>query len=168
MASQKSPRVGMFGKPLSEYLSFQKIPLAIVAAAGLARLGLSLAGLSNETVAFLSMTVLGWLAVLYYGVAAHTSGFGSYKELLPLVTIQVVLVQLIAVLGILLSTAGLSNVYAAPEYSGPLSGPSPNQWIHALAHLTIGIVVPILLSWAVASLVMLAAKKLSRGRVAAT
>ena len=157
----------MFGKRVSDYLAFQKVPLVLVAAVGLARLGLSLAGLSNETVAFLSMTVLGWLAVLYYGVAAHTSGFGSYRELLPLVTIQVVVVQLIAVLGILLSIAGLSNVYAAPEYSGPLSGPAPNQWVHLLAHLTIGIVVPILLSWAVASLMMLAAKKVSRRRVAA-
>ena len=75
---------------------------------------------------------------------------------------QVVLVQAIAVLGILLAIAGFPNIYAAPEYSGPPFARSPNQWSHALAHLTIGIVVPVLLSWGVASLVLLITKKVAR------
>src|SRR2546422_3667947 len=137
----------MFGKRISEYLGFQKVWLILIAAVGLARLGLSLAGLPDRTVMFLSMTVVGWAAVVYYGVAVHTKGFGSYKRLLPLMIFQVVLVQAIAVLGILLAIAGFPNIYAAPQYSGPPFARSPNQWNHALAHLTIGIAAPVLLGW---------------------
>jgi hypothetical protein len=152
----------MFGKRLSDYLRFQKVPLTLVAAVGLARLGLSLAGLPDSSVAWLSMTVASWATVFYYGVAVHTRGFGSYRQLLPLLAIQTIVVQVIAVSGILLAIAGFPNVYAAPEYSGPPFARSPNQWSHALAHLTIGIVVPILLTWGVASLTLLVTKKVTR------
>ena len=152
----------MFGKRVLEYLGFQKAWLVLLAVVGLGRLGLSLAGLPDRTVMWLSMTVVGWAAVFYYGVAVHTRGFGSYKHLLPLMIFQVVLVQAIAVFGILLAIAGLPNIYAAPEYSGPPFARSANQWTHALAHLTIGIVVPVLLGWGVGSLVLLITKKVAR------
>jgi hypothetical protein len=152
----------MFGKRVSEYLGFQKVWLALIAAVGLARLGLSLAGLPDRTVMFLSMTAVGWAAVVYYGVAVHTRGFGSYKQLLPLMIFQMLLVQSIAVAGILLAIAGFPNIYAAPEYSGPPFARSANQWSHALAHLTIGIVVPVLLGWGVAALVLLITKRVAR------
>ena len=152
----------MFGKRISEYLRFQKVWLALIAAVGLARLGLSLAGLPDRTVMFLSMTAVGWAAVIYYGVAVHTKGFGSYKQLLPLMIFQVVLVQAIAVAGILLAIAGFPNIYAAPEYSGPPFARSANQWSHALAHLTIGMVAPVLLWWGVGSLVLLITKRVAR------
>jgi len=152
----------MFGKRISQYLAFQKVPLAIIAAVGLARLGLSRAGLPDATVTLLSMTVAGWLAILYYGIAVHTRGFGSYRQLLPLVFFQMVLVPAIAVSGILLAIAGFPNIYAAPEYSGPPFARSANQWSHALAHLTIGIVVPTLLGWGVSSLVLLITKRVAR------
>jgi hypothetical protein len=152
----------MFGKRVTEYLGFQKAWLVLLAVVGLGRLGLSLAGLPDRTVMWLSMTVVGWAAVFYYGVAVHTRGFGSYKHLLPLMIFQVVLVQAIAVFGILLAIAGLPNIYAAPEYSGPPFARSANQWTHALAHLTIGIVVPVLLGWGVGSLVLLITKKVAR------
>jgi len=148
----------MFGKPVSEYLRFQKVVLAVLAAVGLARLGLSLAGVPNATVAWLSMNVVGWAGVLYYGVAVHTRGFGSYRQLLPLALFQITLQQLIAVLGILLAIAGRPNVYAAPEYSFG----AQSQWLHALSHLTIGIVVATLLMWGVASLVLLVTRKIVR------
>jgi hypothetical protein len=152
----------MFGKRLLQYLGFQKVWLALIAAVGLARLGLSLAGLPDRNVTLLSMTVVGWAAVFYYGVAVHMRGFGSYKQLLPLMVFQVILVQSIAVAGILLAIAGFPNIYAAPEYSGPPFARSPNQWLHILAHLTIGIVAPVLLWWGVASLVLLITKRVAR------
>lgn len=148
----------MFGKTVSEYLGFQKFVLVLLAAVGLARLFLSLAGVPDSAARWLSMNAVGWAAVFYYGVAVHTSGFGSYKQLLPLGFFQIVVQQSIAVLGILLSIAGFSNIYAAPEYSFAL----PSQWIHLLSHLTIGILVPPLLFWAVGSLVMLVTKKVAR------
>jgi hypothetical protein len=146
----------MFGKRLSQYLGFQKVFLGLLAAVGLARLGLSLAGGPNATVAWLSMNAVAWAGTLYYGVAVQTRGFGSYRQILPLAFFQTVLQQSIAVVGILLAIAGLPNVYAAPEYSFGAG----NQWLHALSHLTIGIVVPSLLMWGVASLVLLITRKL--------
>ncbi len=152
----------MFGKRLSQYLGFQKVWLALIAAVGMARLGLSLAGLPDSTVTYFSITTVGWAAVLYYGVAVHTRGLGGYKQLLPLMIFQVVLVQAIAVSGILLAIAGFQNIYAAPEYSGPPFARSSNQWSHALAHLTIGMVAPVLLWWGVGSLVLLITKRVAK------
>lgn len=148
----------MFGKRVSEYLGFQKVWLALLAAVGLTRLVLSLAGVPDSTVAWLSMNVVGWAAAFYYGVAVYKKRFGSYKHILPLAFFQTVLQQSIAALGILLAIAGYPNVYAAPEYSFNIQ----NQWLHVSSHLTIGIVVPPLLIWAVASLVMLITKKVAR------
>lgn len=147
----------MFGKRLSQYLGFQKVILGLLAAVGLVRLGLSLAGLPNTTVAWLSMNAVGWAGALYYGLAVHTRGFGSYKQILPLGFFQTVLQQGIAVLGILLAISGYSNVYAAPEFSFG----AESQWVHLLSHLTIGIIVPPLLLWAVAALVLMVTKRVA-------
>jgi hypothetical protein len=147
----------MFGKRISEYLDFQKVFLILIAAVGLARLGLSLAGLPITTVRWFSMNVVAWAGVFYYGVAVHTKGFGSYKQLLPLGLFQTILQQLIAVLGILLAIAGRPNIYSAPEYSFG----AQSQWAHLMAHLTIGIIVPPILIWGISSLVMLITKKVS-------
>jgi hypothetical protein len=149
----------MFGKRVSEYLAFQWPLLVLTAAVGLARLGLSLAGTPDATVKWLSMNVLLWAGAVYYGVAVQRRGFGGYKQLLPLVTFQVAVLHAVAVTGILLSIAGASNVFAAPEYSGPAA---QNQWLHALAHLTIGMVVASLLLWGVASLALWIAKRAAR------
>ena len=147
----------MFGKRLSEYLGFQKVILGLLAAVGLVRLGLSLAGLPNTTVAWLSMNAVAWAGALYYGVAVHTKGFGSYKQILPLGFFQTVLQQGIAAFGILLAIGGYPNVYAAPEFSFG----AQSQWVHLLSHLTIGIIVPPLLLWAVAALVLMVTKKVA-------
>ena len=50
--------------------------LGLLAVVGLARLGLSLAGLPNSTVTWLSMTVVGWGAIVYYGVVPSLLGWG--------------------------------------------------------------------------------------------
>ena len=153
----------MFGKPVAQYLAFQKAFLVALAVVGLARLGLSLAGLPNATVLWLSMNVVVWAGTVYYGAAVYTRGFGGYRQLLPLLLFQMLLFQGIAVLGILRAVAGRPNIFAAPEYSFG----AQSQWVHALAHLTIGIVVPVLLTWGIASLVMLVTRKLSpRGAAA--
>ena len=147
----------MFGKPLSQYLDFQKVILGLIAAVGLARLGMSLAGTPNSAVAFLSMNVVAWAGALYYGLAADRHGFTRYKQLLPLGFFQIVLQQVIAVVGILLAIAGYANIYAAPEFSFG----AQSQWLHILAHLTIGLVIPPFLFWGVSSLVMLITKKVT-------
>ena len=148
----------MFGKRISEYLRFQGVVLALLAAVGLARLGLSLAGVSQNVVWWLSMNLVGWTGAIYYGIAARKAGFDRYKQLLPLAFFQTVLFHAIAVAGILLTIAGLPNIYAAPEFSGPAA---QNQWLHAGAHLTIGMVAATLIWWGVASIAMLVTRKLA-------
>jgi hypothetical protein len=153
----------MFGKRISEYLDFQKVALIVLAVVGLLRLALSLAGVSTSTVALLSMNAVTWAATIYYGIAVYTRGFGSYRQILPLAFFQILVQQVIAVLGILLAIAGYDNVYAAPEFSFGVA----NQWHHLLAHLTIGMIVPPFLLWAVGSLVMWITKKVLRKRATA-
>ncbi len=153
----------MFGKPVAEYFAFQRVFLILLAAVGLTRLALSLAGLPNSVVLWFSMNLVAWAGTFYYGFAVPTKAFGGYRQLLPLVFFQIALFQLVAVLGILFAIAGFGNIFAAPEYSVPGQG----QGVHVLAHLTVGIVVPSLLTWGVASLVMLATRKLRRPRTAA-
>ena len=127
----------MFGKRVSEYLAFEKIWLFLIAAVGLVRLGVSLAGAPDRTAAWFSMNVVVWAGCLYYGAAVHTRGFGSYRQLLPLMIFATLTMQSIAVLGILLAIAGVPNVFAAPEFS---QRPEPMDPL--LAHLTIGLAVP--------------------------
>jgi hypothetical protein len=150
----------MFGKKVSQYLEFQKLLLALTAVVGLARLGLSLAGVPDEAVRWLSMNILIWGGAVYYGVAVHARGFGSYKQLLPLVFFQVAILHVIAVAGIVLQIAGFPNIFAAPEYSGPAT--MPNQWLHAVSHLTIGMVAAPLVLWAVASLAHWITRRVAR------
>ncbi len=149
----------MFGKRISEYIAFQKVVLAILAAVGLVRLGLSLAGVADSVAVYFSMTAVVLAGVVYYGVTVHTTGFGSYKQLLPLVFFQSVVANLVAVLGIGLDIAGMHNILARPEYSGPFG---QNQTMHALSHLTLGMILPTLIQWALASIVMLITKSVAK------
>lgn len=149
----------MFGKPIAAYLSFQKVVLALLAAVGLARLGLSLAGVATSLVAWVSMNLVGWLGAFYYGAASRKAGFDRYKQLLPLALFQAIVFHTIAVIGILLAIGGMPNIYAAPEFSGPAA---QSQWLHAAAHLTIGMVAATLIWWGAASLARLVATKISR------
>ena len=157
MNANAGPRT-VFGKTIPEYLSFQKVVLALLAVVGLTRLGLSLLGVPHSVVVWFSMNLVVWAGAVYYGIAAHRRAFGSYKQLLPLTFFQAVLFHAIAVLGILLTIAGMTNIYATPEYSGPAAH---NQWLHALAHLTIGMVATTLILWGVACLAMLISRKVA-------
>ena len=78
----------IFGKSLSDYVSFEKGFLILVVVVGLARLALSLLGVPNSTAKFVSLTVLLLLGMVYYSVRVHTSGFGSYKQLLPVLALR--------------------------------------------------------------------------------
>ncbi|HEV2493242.1 MAG TPA: hypothetical protein VG204_09250 [Terriglobia bacterium] len=151
----------IFGKSLSEYLRFEKGFLILVLVVGLARLGLSLAGVPNATVKFVSLTVLLLLGLIYYSVRVHTSGFGSYKQLLPVLALPVILANLIIISGIMLAMGtGKDNIFSAPEYSG---GGNGKTWGHVAGHFIVMVVGPIIL-WGIGSLIMLLTRKLTGGR----
>jgi hypothetical protein len=148
----------IFGKSFAEYVAFQKVWLGLIVIVGIARLGMSLAGMPDATVRWAAMTVVNLVAVIYYGVVVHTSGFGSYKQLLPLVFFQSVLANLIVIFGIVLSMVGYSNIYAAPEFSPPFAQTPQLQWAHILGHIIGGMGIGSLIGWGVASLIMLVTK----------
>ena len=149
----------MFGKTAAQYVGFQKVVLALIVVIFLLRLMLSLAGTPNSVARWISVTAVLLAGVLYYGVAVHTSGFGSYKQLYPLVLFQSLLGEGLLALGVALAIlTGTDNIYTAPEYSG---GGDGKNWGHVLAHLVVAAVILPLVSWGVSSLVMLVTKKVA-------
>ena len=146
----------VLGKRLSEYFAFQKVFLALIAVAGVARLGLSLAGVPDGTAKWFSLTVVAAASIFYYGTAAHMRSFGGYKQLLPLLLIQNVLANSIAIIGIALTIAGFPNIFGAPEFTGPFPA---HQWAHILGHVIGGMGIFSLVGWGMASFVMLITKK---------
>lgn len=155
----------MFGKPLSEYAAFAKVFLWLIAIVGIARLGLSLAGVENATVKWLSISVVTLIGLVYYSVRVYTSGFGSYKQLLPILFLQSVVAQTIIIAGILIAIfTRRDNIFSAPEYSG---GGDGKTWLHAGAHLIFGVIVGSLLAWLIGCLIMWVTKKVVRKEEAA-
>ena len=152
----------IFGKPLSEYVRFERVFLILIVVVGLARLFLSLAGMPNATVKFLSITVVALIGIFYYGIRVHTTGFGSYKHLLPLIVIQNVVSHGLIIAAILLARlTHHPNIFSAPEYGG-----NSGTRFHILGHVLFGMVAFSLVGWLVASIVMWVTKRVSgKGRV---
>lgn len=149
----------MFGKTLAEYLRFQRVILALIVAAFVLRLALSMEGVASTTARWISVTVVLLIGVVYYGVAVYRRGFGSYKQLYPLMLIQSIVGEGLVALAIVLAIlTGRDNIYTAPEYSG---GGDGKTWLHVGAHLLVAIVILPLLSWAIGSLVMLVTRKVA-------
>ena len=149
--------MAIFGKPLSEYFAFGRVFFILVPLVGILRLGLSLQGVPQSSVRWISMTAVASLGVIYFAIRVHTTGFGSYKQLLVLIAIQTTLAQVVAGIAILLTIfTGIENIYSAPEYS--LS----NQWAHFAVHVLLGPIIGSLSTWAVACLILAITRKVSR------
>ena len=147
----------VFGKKLSEYVRFQRVILGLILVVGLARFFLSIAGVSNDVVKFFSMTVVAIAGVFYYGIRVHTTGFGGYKHLLPLIVVQNVVSNTLVIAAIVLARlTHHTNIYSAPEYGGNLSAR-----YHILGHVLGGMVAFSLIGWLVASIVMWVTKRVS-------
>ena len=153
--------MNFFGKRLSEYVAFAKPFLGLILVVGIARLALSLGGVPNSTTKWLSINAVIWIGVLYYSIRVHTSGFGSYKQLLPICVLQSLAAQAVIVPGIIIAIfTGNDNIFSVPEYS---FGGDGKTWLHVGAHLVIGTTIGSLVSWLVGCLIMFATKKLATG-----
>jgi hypothetical protein len=149
----------VFGKTLSQYLNFQKYILLLILAVGLGRLILSLAGLPNSATKWLSISVVSLIGLVYYAIRVHTTGFGSYKQLLPLIFIQSVVSQAIVIAGIVIAIyTQKDNVFSAPEFSGGTDG---KTWLHAGAHLIAGVIIGPLVGWLIGCILMFVVKKVT-------
>jgi hypothetical protein len=135
----------IFGRRLSDYVAFCRVFLILIFVIGIGRLALSLGGVPNSTARWLSMTAAVWLAVIYYSVRVHTSGFGSYKQLLPVIALLNLTAQVIAITGIAIAIfTGNNNVFSSPEFA---FGSDGKTWTHLLAHVFGGTTIGTLLPW---------------------
>lgn len=151
--------MSIFGKSFSEYVRFEKVALWLILIVGLGRLALSLGGAPNSIAKWLSVSVVTLLVAIYVSIRVHTTGFGSYKHLLPLMFIQAALAHLIIAGSIVLAIlTGKDNIFSAPEFSG---GGDGKNWGHVIAHLIAGFVVVPLAFWIIGSLILLVTKKVA-------
>ena len=150
----------IFGKPVSDYFAFQMPIVILILVVGLARLALSLAGLSPSIVRWFSLSVLALVGIVYCAVKVPRTGFGTYKHLWPLFVVQAALANAIIAGGIVLAIlTGRDNIFSLPEYSGPMA---QNQWLHAGIHLVLdGFLIGPLFAWLIGSGIMFIAKKFS-------
>jgi len=154
----KENMMTIFGKPFGEYVAFAKVFLIFIPLVGLLRLGLSLEGMPNSTVRWFSMTAVGLIGMVYFAIRVHTTGFGSYKQLLVIVAMQNLLAQMVAIVGILLAiVTGVGNIFSAPEFS--FGG--QNAWLHLASHVFVGTTVGALPPWAIGSLILAITRKVS-------
>ena len=150
----------IFGKTFGDYLRFAAGVVALVVVVGVARLALSLAGVPVSAAKFFSVTTMALLGALYLGVKTHTSGFGSYRQLLPLMVITLGAASWVSGFAVVLAiVTGTDNIYSIPEYSG---GGDGKTFFHAFAHFVIAPFVAGLIAWGLSSLVMLVTKVTTR------
>ena len=149
----------IFGKRLSEYVAFCKHFLGLILLVGIARLALSIGGVPNSTTKWLSITVAFLIGLVYYSIRVHTSGFGSYKHLLPITYLLSIAAQAVIIAGIVIAIfTGTDNIFSAPEYSGGQDG---KTWLHVGAHVVLGMVIGPLVTWLVGCVIMFVVKKLA-------
>ncbi|MFY9570016.1 MAG: hypothetical protein WAV20_01280 [Blastocatellia bacterium] len=151
----------IFGKRLTDYVAFCKPFLVLILVVGIVRLALSLGNAPNSIARWISITAVIWIGVLYYAIRVHTSGFGSYKNLLPICVLQSLAAQAVIVPGIVIAiVTGKDNIFSVPEYSFGSDGKS---WLHVAAHLLLGTTIAPLIGWLIGCVIMLATKKLATG-----
>ena len=150
----------MFGKPFSAYVRFAGVSLAIVAGVALLRLVLSLAGVPNSSAKWISATAALLACAAVWSARVYTTGFGSYKQILPVVWLQTVSGQLVIIAGIALAIfTGQDNIFTAPEFANNQDG--KNWFPHVFGHVIFGTLIAPLILWGLGSLVMLVTRKLS-------
>jgi hypothetical protein len=153
----------IFGKRPSEYFSFCKPFLGLILIVGITRLALSLGGVPNSAARWVSLTVAMWIGVFYYAIRVHTSGFGSYKQLLPICYLLSITAQLVIVPSIILAiVTGTDNIFSIPEN---FFGSDGKTWLHVAGHLFIGgTTIGPLMSWLFGCIIMFATKKLTKNK----
>jgi hypothetical protein len=163
----------MFGRPLSEYVAFQKPVLILIAVVWAVRLGLSLAGVPVSGAALFSVTGVLAPGALYCGWAAGRKGFGSLKELYGLNLVQGLFSQTLVALAILLAMlTGQDNIYTTPEFYPPAQGigvlglplpPDGKSLGHAVEHIVVaGALGFPAIGWLLGALVLIATRRTGR------
>jgi hypothetical protein len=103
-----------------------------------------------------------WIGIFYFAIRVHTTGFGTYRHLLPIYFLQSLAAQAVIVPAIILAImTGHDNIFSIPEYSFGADG---KTWVHVAAHLFIGTTVGTLVGWLFGSLIMFVTKRVTRDK----
>ncbi|MCI0423396.1 MAG: hypothetical protein L0312_29965 [Acidobacteria bacterium] len=149
----------IFGKSVSQYVHFLGPILGFILVVGVARLLLSLAGVSVASVRYFSLTAAWLVGLVVCSITVHTRSFGSYKQLLALVAIQSLVAQAFTAAVVALAiVTGHDNIYSIPEFSGNVDG---KTWGHAGAHLAIAAPILTLAGWLIGSAILFVTKKVA-------
>ena len=152
----------ILGKRLSEYVAFAKVFLGLVLVVGIARLALSLGGVPNAAARWISISAVIWIGIFYFAIRVHTTGFGTYRHLLPIYFLQSLAAQAVIVPGIIIAIlTGHDNIFSIPEF---FFGEDGKTWGHAAAHLFVGTTIGSLVGWLVGCLVMFVTRKVTRDK----
>ena len=100
-----------------------------------------------------------WIGVFYYSIRVRSTGFGSYKHLLPVLFLQSLVAQVFIAGAIILAiVTGTDNIFSVPEYS---FGNDGKTWTHVGAHLLLGTTIGTLIPWLLGCVILFIAKKVS-------
>ena len=148
----------LFGKTLGEYIKFEKAFLLVTIVVGLIRLGLTLSGVPNAVATWFSMTALSLFGVVYLPISVHRRGFGAYKQVFVLLSLQLLASGVIIATGITIAgVTGVSNIFQ-------IDSPNANPAAHAAQHLLGGPTIFALIFWLPASLILFVTKKLQKSQ----
>ncbi len=151
--------MSLFGKNLNDYIQFAKGILILTAVVGILRLSLTLAGAPEGVTWWFSLTGVTLLAIVYFPIRVHRSGFGSYPQVLVLLAMHLLVAGLIITAGISIAVVtGVDNIFSMPEFSGRSATEAPNHLAHAATHLIGGPTISALIVWIPASVVMFVTK----------
>ncbi len=146
----------LFSKSFAEYIQFQKVVLTVTAAVGVARLLLSLAG-TSAVAEWFSLTAMTFVGVVVYPIMVHTKGFGGYKQVLVLLSIQLALAGAIISLGIAIAMAtGSGNIF-----TGAQMGSTGSEMAHMASHLIGGPTIFAAIVWLPASAVLFVTRRVA-------
>ncbi len=176
----------MFGKTLGEYVRFERWILILMVVVFALRLGLSLAGVSNNetewvggatpslaswrpssnstiTYSLVSINLVLLVGIVYCGIAVQTTRFGTYKHLFPLLLCQTTVAHGLVGMGIILGiVTGHNNIFTALEHCGAC-GADGLKWSHALGHIVLEPPLVSLISWLPASAILFVTRRFQSG-----
>ena len=106
------------------------------------------------------MNAVLFIGVVYLSIRVHTAGFGSYKQLLPLIAIPNAMLHAVAIAGIVIGiVTGHDNIFTTPEYAFDQDG---KTLFHVGMHVLIGIPVATLINWLIGCLILFITKKVMK------
>jgi hypothetical protein len=90
----------------------------------------------------------------------NSSGFRTYKHLLPVIALVNLTAQVIAIIAsVIRISTGVDNIFTSPEYA---FGSDGKTWFHAGANLLVATTVGTLVAWLTGCLIMWISAKLTK------